>query len=114
MDGRFPFYYTPGSFPMNCQYLQHQSLPVPSVSLAATPSSPAITVGESSVCSDSPRSHEMAAATIKGNTAQSKKQYDKWSNDAEQKTLVSLWAKHHERLESKDSHAKCGTKLHAR
>lgn len=100
MDGRFPYYYAPGSFPMNYPYYQH---PAPGPSRANSPAVGPTAAHDSSTRSSSPSSIEMDGHTLEETTvAPQKKHYDKWSHE-DQKTLVSLWADHHARLESKDA-----------
>lgn len=109
MDGRYPFYYPPGSFPMNYPdfgYFNPKQAPLnfdqvgPSGILASADQSisPVSTASDSpSVSRLSSRSSEVCEVEATGqNSAQKeKKQYDKWSNE-EQKALISLWADRHE------------------
>ena len=98
MDGRFPFYYAPGSFPSQDFRHFHPTLAgqiqQPSRILLNRSDIPASVVSES----DSPTS----SGSAKGLAKKTKKQYEKWPQE-EKKALVSLWAERHELLESKDA-----------
>ena len=86
MEGQYPYYYPPGSFPVHFRYYNHPQvrpdlqLPGPSGVLA---------VGD--------------PANVKAEDAaqSNRKQYDKWTKE-DQKALINLWTDRHEHLESKD------------
>ena len=93
MDGRFPFYYAPGLFPMQNFPHFHPTLAGP-ISDQARPSG---------ILSNRPDSDRDSPTSSRSSGLQEmqKKQYDKWPQE-EQRALVSLWAERHELLESKD------------
>ena len=113
MEGRYPYYYPPGSFPVDFRYYNHPQvrpdlqLPGPSgVFAVGDPASRSISPTTTSSHSPSGSTDGTVnhALDVEGEDAaqSNKKQYDKWTNE-EQKVLINLWTDRHERLESKDA-----------
>ena len=113
MEGQYPYYYPPGSFPVHFRYYNHPQvrpdlqLPGPSGVLAVgDPASRSIsptTTSSNSPSGSTDGTVNDALDVEAEDAAQSnRKQYDKWTNE-EQKALINLWTDRHERLESKDA-----------
>ena len=112
MEGRYPYYYPPGSFPVNFRYYNHPQvrpdlqLPGPSGVLAVgDPASRSIsptTTSSNSPSGSTDGTVNDALDVEAEDAAQSnRKQYDKWTNE-EEKALINLWTDRHVRLESKE------------
>ena len=121
MDGRFPYYYAPGSFPIGFHDFSchnpmqaRPDLPGPSGILASAQNRSFSPTSTSSNSSNRPSgstvesvSNALDVEATGEDTAQTnKKQYDKCTNE-EQKALINLWTDRHERLESKDARKIC-------
>ena len=112
MEGRYPYYYPSGSFPVDFRYYNHAQVrpdlqfPGPSGVFAfGDPASRSISPMTTSSHSPSGSTNGTVndALDVEGEDAAqtNKKQYDKWTNE-EHKALISLWTDRHEHLESKD------------
>ena len=113
MEGQYPYYYPPRSFPVHFRYYNHPQvrpdlqLPGPSGVLAVgDPASRSIsptTTSSNSPSGSTDGTVNDALDVEAEDAAQSnREQYDKWTNEDAYK-LINLWTDRHERLESKDA-----------